>query len=174
MAAIARHWRVARSFGLAGMLLALGQLAGCATAISRDAMEQVSPGIAPGAVLADPGRYLGRAILVAGPILGLENREDGAMLEILGYPTTDRGFPDTTEPALGRFFLRYPGYLDSMVYRPGRSIAAAGRVEGERAVTIGETTRRQPVLRSLELALLPEHPTYYTPIYFGIGISGGF
>lgn len=156
------------------VLLFLGQLAGCATALSSAAMAQVSPDIALPAVLDDPGRFKGRVILVAGHVLRVENRKDGTLLEILGYPTTDRGFPNTAEPALGRFGLRYPGYLDALVFRPGRQVAAVGKIVGRHTVTVGEAERSEPLLDVLELGLLPEEPTYYTPIHIGFGFMFGF
>jgi hypothetical protein len=164
--------RAARCWALAALLWAQGNLAGCATALSGDAMDLVSPEVAPVAVLADPERFVGKVILVAGPILKLDNRQEGTFLEILGYPTTARGFPDTSEPALGRFLLRYPVPLDRLDYRPGRSVAAVGRIEGTRPADPPPGLR--PLLKTLELALLPEHPVYYEPILIGIGIMGGF
>lgn len=163
-----------RVLRLAALLLILAQLLGCATALSRETMAQVSPNIQPEAVLANPQGFIGQTLLVAGPILRLENRENGTLLEILGYPTTSRGFPNTSEPALGRFLLRHPGYLDGMIFRLGRSVAAAGRVVGAQPATVGETVQREPLLQALELTLLPEHPTYFSPIFIGIGIMGGF
>jgi len=169
-----RRSRLARHGLRLGLCWALWQLGGCATALSGTAMDGVTPGITPGAVLDDPRSHIGQVVLLAGPILGLENRRDGAMLEILGYPTTARGFPDTSEPALGRFLLRHPAALDPKAYWPGRSIAAAARVEGERETTLGGTVQRRPVLRSLELKLLPEPALYDSPILIGIGVMGGF
>ena len=162
------------TLSLTALLVILAHLAGCATALSREAMALASPAVQPDAVLANPQGFIGHTLLVTGPILRLENRQDDTFLEVLGYPTTARGFPDTSEPALGRFLLRYPGYLDGMIYRPGRSIAAAGRVVGEQNAAGGEITPREPLLQTLELALLPEHPTYFSPIFIGIGIMGGF
>jgi outer membrane lipoprotein len=163
-----------RRLGLAALILALAQMAGCATTLSKDTLRQVSPNISPRAVLDDPQRFMGQVIPVAGTILRLENLKEGTLLEILGYPTTARGFPDTGEPALGRFLLLYPGYLDALVFRQGRTIAAAGRIVGERAMTVGETVHPQPLLHPLELKLLPEHPAYYSPFHIGVGFMFGF
>lgn len=169
-----RRNRLARRGLHLGLCWALWQLGGCATALSGAAMDWATPGVTPGAVLEAPRHHIGQVVLLAGPILGLENPKEGAILEILGYPTTARGFPDTSEPALGRFFLRYPGYLDPKVYWPGRSIAAAARVEGERETPSNGTVQHRPVLRSLELKLLPEPTLYDSPILIGIGVMGGF
>jgi outer membrane lipoprotein len=164
-----------RMLGLVALLLALAQMAGCATALSKDTLRQVSPGVSPSAVLENPERFIGQVIPVAGTVLRLENLKEGTLLEVLGYPTTSRGFPDTSEPALGRFLLLHPGYLDALVFRPGRTIAAAGRVTGERTVTAGETVHPQPLLQPLEIKLLPEAPAYYySPFHIGVGFMFGF
>lgn len=163
-----------RGLTLAACLLLLIQLAGCASVLSKETLRQVSPNVSARDVLDDPERHVGQTILIAGNILRLENRPEGTFLEILGYPTTNRGYPDTAEPALGRFMLRHPGYLDALVFRPGRVVVAAGRVTGQHPAQIGETVHPEPLLQSLELELLPEHPIYYSPIHIGFGFTFGF
>jgi outer membrane lipoprotein len=163
-----------RCIGFALFILVMAHLAACASALSRETLRQISPDISSRDVLDDPNRHIGQTVLVAGSLLRTENRKEGTRLEILGYPTTSRGFPDTSEPALGRFLLLYPGYLDPLVYQPGRRIAAAGRVVGQHPVTIGESVHPEPLLHSLELRLLPEHPSYYSPFHIGVGFMFGF
>ncbi|MGZ8217580.1 Slp family lipoprotein [Methylomagnum sp.] len=150
----------------------LFQLVGCVSALSGESLRQVSPGVTLGEVVEVPEHHIGQVILVAGNILRVENRPDGTRLEILGYPTSKSGFPNTSDPALGRVSLLYPGYLDRLIYQPGRRVSAAGRVIGTLPATTGAPP--QPLLRPLELALLPESPTYYSPIHVGIGFSFGF
>lgn len=162
-----------RAFRYALVLLLPVLLGGCASVLSSHAMAQVSPNAPLSAVLDDPARFRDRVILVAGDILRTENRTDGTLLEILGYPLTDRGFPDTSEPALGRFALLYPGHLDPLIYEPGRQVAALGKIAGSLNVKIGEAERAEPLLNSLELRLL-EPPTYYAPFRLGVGVNIGF
>lgn len=164
-----------RSMALAALLASLGTaVSGCATALSKTAMQQVTPGVSLAGVLDEPDRYSGATVLVAGNVIRTENRKDGTLLEILAYPTTDRGYADTSEPALGRVMLLHPGYLDALVFRPGRQVVAAGRVIGHRPVTIGEVLLNEPLLQSVELNLLQEPNRGYSPIHFGIGVMGGF
>ncbi|WP_348757668.1 Slp family lipoprotein [Candidatus Methylocalor cossyra] len=163
-----------RRWSLALLLLGLSQLSGCATALSGDTLRLVARDVSPKAVLDHPQQFVGRVILVTGPILRAENRADGTLLEVLGYPPTSRGFPDTSEPALGRFLLRYPGYLDTLIYQRGRYVAAAGRVVGEQLEQTGAVQHPQPLLQTLELTLLPERPRYYAPFHFGFGLMFGF
>lgn len=150
----------------------LAHLAGCASPLSRDVLDQATPGATLAEVLAAPDRHLGQVVLIAGSVLRVENRPDGTRLEILAYPASERGLPNTSEPALGRVSLHYPGYLDRLIYQPGRQVSAAGRVVGTVPATADAPP--QPLLQSLELALLPESPTYYSPIHIGIGFSFGF
>jgi outer membrane lipoprotein len=161
-----------RWLSLAVLAYLLAHLAGCASPLSRDVLGQTTPGATLAEVLAAPERHLGQVVLIAGNVLRVENRPDGTRLEILAYPTSERGFPNTSEPALGRVSLHYPGYLDRLIYQPGRQVSAAGRVIGTVPATADAPP--QPLLAPLELALLPESPTYYSPVHIGIGFSFGF
>jgi outer membrane lipoprotein len=86
---------------------------------------------------------------------------------------TSRGFPDTSEPAIGRFALLHPGYLDSLIYQPGRWVSAAGRVAGQISST-HDALRPLPLIHSLELKLLPEQIRDYPPFHIGVGVMFGF
>ncbi len=134
-------------------------------------MDQVDPYISPQAVLNNPKPFIGQTILVGGTILSAKNLREGTLIEVLTYPTNRRGEPKLDEPALGRFLLLHPGYLDTLIYQEGRRIVAAGRIAGERSMEADETGRTFPLLTPLEVKLLPD---YETGPRFGIGLGVGF
>ena len=162
-----------KGLALATLFGALVQLAGCATALSEETLRLVAPGISLPDAHAHPKRYLGQVIPVAGTILRTQNRPDGTLLEVLGYPITRRGFPDTSEPAIGRFAVLHPGYLDSLIYRPGRWLACAGRLTGQ-VPSADDPMRLLPLIQPLELTLLPETTEDYPPFHISVGVMFGF
>lgn len=161
----------ARFLRIAALLAAILQLGGCGSVLSRKTMDQVSPNLSPGIVLNNPKAFIGQTVLVGGTILDAENLQEGTLVEVLTYPTDRRGNPQLDEPALGRFFLLYPGYLDTLIYQQGRRIVAAGRIIGERAAKTDNTNRAFPLLRPLEIKLLSE---YDAGPRFGIGFGFQF
>ncbi|HYE38108.1 Slp family lipoprotein [Methylocaldum sp.] len=162
---------LSRLLGLAAVLAVTFQLSGCGSVLSRKAMDQVNPNLSPDIVLKNPKAFIGQTVLVGGTILSSENLQEGTLVEVLTYPTDRRGNPQLDEPALGRFLLLYPGYLDTLIYQQGRKVVAAGRIIGERVTDTGETNRAFPLLHPLEIELLSE---YDTGPRFGIGLGFQF
>lgn len=160
-----------RCLGLIAALALAVQLSGCGSVLSRKTMDQVDPKLSPDTVLNNPKAFIGQTVLVGGTILSAENLQEGTLVEVLAYPTDRRGEPQLSEPALGRFLLLYPGYLDTLIYEQGRRIVAAGRIIGERVTEAGETSRAFPLLHPVEIKLLSE---YDTGPRFGIGLGFGF
>ncbi|WP_408631167.1 Slp family lipoprotein [Methylocaldum marinum] len=153
------------------LLILTLQLYGCGSVLSRTSTDQINPSISPEAVLGNPKSYIGQTILIGGTILNAENLQEGTLLEVLSYPTNRRGEPKLGEPPFGRFFLLYPGYLDTLIYQRDRRVVAAGRIVGERTTETGGTVRALPLLHSVEIKLLSD---YDTGPRFGIGLGVGF
>src|SRR5690606_12703316 len=145
----------ARALGFAAVLcVTMLQLGGCGSVLSRTTMDQVDPYVSPEAVLNNPKPFIGQTILVGGTILSAETLQEGTFIEVLTHPTDRRGEPELNEPAVGRFLLLHPGYLDTLIYQEGRRIVAAGRIIGERRMENDETSRAFPLLTPLEVKLL--------------------
>jgi outer membrane lipoprotein len=123
----------------------------------------------------NPEAYRGKVLLVAGTIIEAKNLREGTRLEILQYPTNSRGRPQTDQPSGGRCLILAPDYLETAVYRPGRTVTVAGEVVGQRELPLGEATYRYPALVPRELYLWQEGdglPQLH--IGFGFGFSKGF
>ena len=160
-----------RCLGLVAVLAIAAQLNGCGSVLSRKSMDQVNLKIQPEIILNNPKAFIGQTVLVGGTILSAENLQEGTLVQLLAYPTDRRGEPQLSEPALGRFLLLYPGYLDTLIYQQGRRIVAAGRIIGERTAETDETSRAFPLLHPMEMRLLSE---YDAGPRFGIGFGLGF
>ncbi|TVP79828.1 Slp family lipoprotein [Thioalkalivibrio sp.] len=113
--------------------------------------------------------------LWGGVIVGLHNRVDYTMLEVVSYPLRNQE-PRTSRMTDGRFRLEVRDFLDPVDYRTGRRITARGPVERTEVGRIGEVEYVFPVMFASELYLWPEvaaparRPGGVT---FGIGIGIG-
>jgi outer membrane lipoprotein len=113
--------------------------------------------------------------LWGGVIVGLDNRADHTLLEVVSYPLRNQE-PRTSSMTDGRFRLEVRGFLDPVDYRTGRRITARGPVQRREAGRIGEVDYVFPVMVASELYLWPEvaAPERRSGgVTFGIGIGIG-
>jgi outer membrane lipoprotein len=147
----------------------------CTSVISSEIRSRVAQDITYTDIAQNPEAYIGKIIIAAGTIIEAKNLREGTRLEILQYPTTSTGRPILDKPSGGRFLVLIPDYLETAVYRPGRSITVAGEVAGRRELPLGETTYRYPVFVPHELHLWSEGNSWpRVQIGFGFGFSKGF
>lgn len=147
----------------------------CAPVISRDVRAQIDPQIAYADLVRRPTAYIGKVVQVAGTIISATNFPQSTRLEVLQYPADRRGQPQTAAPSGGRFLVSAPGYLETAVYRPGRTITVAGEVTGQQEAALGETIYRYPVVVPREMYLWPEGVSGPPiSIGFGFGFGGRF
>jgi outer membrane lipoprotein len=113
--------------------------------------------------------------LWGGVIVGLHNRVDHTLLEVVSYPLRNQK-PQTARMTDGRFRLEVRGFLDPLDYRTGRRITARGSVLRTEAGRIGEVDYVFPIMVASELYLWPEAipPAQRSGgVTFGIGIGIG-
>ena len=147
----------------------------CTSVISSEVRAQVAPQISYADIAQNPEAYIGIIIVAAGTIIDAKNLQEGTRLEVLQYPATSRGRPETGKPSGGRFLVLTSEYLETAIYRPGRSITVAGEVSGQQALPLGGTTYRYPVFVPREIHLWSEGnrgPQLH--IGFGFGFSKNF
>ncbi|MFO8004331.1 Slp family lipoprotein [Thioalkalivibrio sp.] len=113
--------------------------------------------------------------LWGGVIVGVHNRVDHTLLEVVSYPLRKQE-PLTTRMTDGRFRLQVRGFLDPVDYRTGRRITARGSVQRSEAGRIGDVDYVFPVMVASEVHLWPEVSTHERRsggVTFGIGIGIG-
>jgi outer membrane lipoprotein len=113
--------------------------------------------------------------LWGGVIVGLDNRADHTLLEVVSYPLRNQE-PQTGRMTDGRFRLEVRGFLDPIDYRTGRRITARGLIQRTEAGRIGEVEYVFPVMVASDLYLWPEVTARdWRPggVTFGIGIGIG-
>lgn len=150
------------------LLLAL--LTGCASTLPPGIAEAPPGNPAPGEVRQAPDRFEGAQVRWGGTIAGVENQPDYTLVEVVARPLQDNGRPRDTDRTLGRFLARVPGFLDPVVYEPGRAFTVAGPVQGVTVRPVGDYPYRYPTVAAESYQLwepLPERDPldYYGPFW---------
>ena len=118
----------------------------------------------------------GNHVRWGGQIISISNKENITQLQILAYPLASRdGYPNTYRKPIGRFILKYAGFLEPEDYSPGEVVTAVGVVTGLTPEVIEGVSSDMPLLDSDQLKLWPrpqERNIFYPT--FGFGISFGF
>ena len=69
-------------------------------------------------------------VMWGGVIVKATNTPDYTDFEVLYYPLDASQRPDEHQKAESRFLVRYPGYLETIVYAPGREVTVLGKLQG--------------------------------------------
>lgn len=151
--------------------LIISTLTGCATAppFSDAMLAAVDRGLMPEQVVQNQTREV--RVLWGGVIIGSVNMPDHTDFNVLFYPLDKSQRPDLELPAHSRFIVRYPGYLETMVYAPGREITILGTLQGTEAGKVGDAPYDFPVLQAEQLHLWQVGDD--SRVRFGIGVGVG-
>jgi len=157
------------------LILTILIFAGCAPVISDTALKDVDRGLTFAEIIKNPSQYKGSAVLLGGRVIGVSNRENITIAEVLQFPLSRRMRPRTRKGSKGRFILRVNGFLDPLVYK-GRLITTAGTLGAPMTRPLGKATYTYPVIEARELHLWRFRGERSSPISIGIGlgISGGY
>jgi outer membrane lipoprotein len=128
-------------------------LQGCTYAISPEMSERVDKTISFEMIQADPDTFKGKLVLLGGTIAQTVNSKQGTVIEVVQKPLDYWGKPKRTDRTGGRFLLLSPGYLDVMIFAPGREITVAAEVAGTRSKALDEMEYSYPVVIDRELKL---------------------
>jgi outer membrane lipoprotein len=151
----------------AGTLL----LQGCTYAISPGMTERADKTLTFAQLQADPDTFKGKLVILGGTIAHTGNTTQGTLIEVVQKPLDFWGKPKRTDRTGGRFLVRHPGYLDVMIFAPGREITVAAEVEGTRSQALGEMEYSYPVVAARELKLWEreyqswDKPQWIDPLY---------
>jgi outer membrane lipoprotein len=109
-----------------------------------------------------------------GTIVSIENQADQTVLQVLYSNLTRGGRPLESPAGAGRFFLRVPGFLDPLVYKPDREITAIGVLQGSQQQTVGEHTLTLPMVSAISHYLWAESRHSRDPYYAGYPYYWGY
>jgi len=157
------------------LILTILIFAGCAPVISDSAIKDVDRGLTFTEIIKNPSQHKGTAALLGGRVIGVSNRENITLVEVLQFPLSRRMRPRTRKGSKGRFIFRVKGFLDPLVYK-GRLITIAGILDEPMTRPLGKAKYTYPVIESREFHLWKYRGESSSPITIGIGlgISGGY
>ena len=101
-----------------------------------------------GVLVAEPDVYRGRAVKLAGRVVGVESTDKGTLIiaEWLPYPTQGAYGPETNDiSGQNRFKLLYPGDLDPWSSWQGNRFVMTGEIEGTQDMVSSFTGVSKPV-----------------------------
>ncbi len=94
-----------------------------------------------------PESFLGRRVRWGGSVIGVENREDVTVVELLSRPLLPSTRPDTTARAQGRFLARIQGFVDPEELPRGKWLTLVGTLEGVEKKRLGDYLYVFPVMK---------------------------
>ena len=136
---------------------------------SEDLLHNVNKTLLPEQAIKEHEQNV--AVLWGGVIINATNTPDHTDFSVLFYPLDDSQRPDRNQPAKGRFIVRYPGYLETMVYAPGREITVLGNLQGVEEGKIDDAPYSYPVIKADKIYLWKLGDD--SNVHFGVGIGIG-
>jgi outer membrane lipoprotein len=155
-----------------GMVVIIAALLGACAAVPpfpQQALLKVDRTLTP--ELAARNAAHGIQVLWGGVIIGSINMPDHTDFNVLFYPLDRSQRPDLTKPPQNRYIVRNTGYLETMVYAPGREITVLGGLQGVEDGKVGDAPYRFPVVKADRIVLWPVDGD--SRVHFGIGLGVG-
>ena len=149
----------------------LALLSGCAVTppFTDDMIKGVNGSLLPEQVVKENIHDV--EVMWGGVIVHATNTSDHTDFAVLFYPLDSSQRPDRDKPPKSRFIVRYPGYLETMVYAPGREITVLGKIDGIENGKIGDAPYRFPILKANKIHLWPVGDD--SRVHFGVGVGIG-
>ena len=157
------------------LLLFIFLLAACASNIPVE-IRQSENNLSINAVRNDVNRFMGQYVRWGGTITNVENNESDSWIEIVGRNLNSFGRPVYSDDSLGRFLVRFDGFIDPAIFKSDRRITIYGVVENRVVRQIDEHPYTYPLIKAEKYYLWSEntyyrHPhyayhRYYHPYYF--------
>jgi outer membrane lipoprotein len=116
--------------------------------------------------LAQPERYKGARVRWGGLIVGVENKVDSTLVEVVSRDLDEQGKPeakDGGEATPGRFLARIEGFLDPELFSRGRRFTVNGTIADFISRTIGEYPYTYPLVAVERHHLWEPERTYDYP-----------
>lgn len=122
-------------------------------------MEQVDRNLTYGSLVSRPDEAQGKIVLLGGTIVQTMPKPEKTEIEVVQKQVSSSGEPFLTDKSEGRYLVVVNRFLDPAIYRSGRDITVAGKVQGSALRRLGEIDYRYPVVVALEIYLWKE-PLY--------------
>ncbi len=115
--------------------------------------------------------YRNAPVRWGGIIVDVENEQNFSLVQVLYYPLSSDGRPQTNKQNEGRFVIKTPEFLDPAVYARNTEITVAGILAGDLERAIGKKVMRLPLISPTTLHLWPVY--LYDNYYDGYGLGYG-
>lgn len=131
--------------------------------------EETDPQLTFSRLKKDPKLYIGKKVFFGGIIVEISSNPYNMLeteLLILQRPLDRRDIPVKKGYSSELFLAFYKGYLDRLVYAPGRLITIGGTVTGQKIKNEYGSTYTYPVILIEFIQLRPSQAPYYYPRWF--------
>lgn len=158
---------------LLGLLLLCAAVAACAPAPLYK-MSPASATATPEQVASSPDNFHGLQVVWGGRVVWVHNYAEHSELEILAYPLDGSQRPRLGKPALGRFIVLMPGFVEPLNYPEGSLVTILGAIDGARHGNVGAAAytfamvHGQAMHRWTAEEMQAGHPN----ISVGVGVGG--
>ncbi|MDF3124339.1 Slp family lipoprotein [Rheinheimera sp. 1928-s] len=92
----------------------------------------------------------------SGVIAEVSNKANQTRLEVVYFPSGTNGRPHVSDQTKGRFVAYIKGFLDPMVYQPGKSVTVLGELTRSEIGKVDEYEYRYPVIKDATVYLWPK------------------
>jgi len=113
-----------------------------------------------------PQKYINKTVLWGGQIIETDVRPDATFIKVVYKDLDYEKRPEEGDRSNGRFMVRYSGFLDPAIYKPGREISVIGAISGAVVQPVGELQYTYPVVESKQLHLWERRAKYRRPAYW--------
>lgn len=121
---------------LLGAVLVCTAVAACAPApLYKPGPTSVTA--TPEQVATAPANFRGLQVVWGGRVVWVHNFADHSELELLAYPLDGSQRPRTGKPALGRFIVLMPGFVEPLNYPKDSLVTVRGTLDGARQGRVG-------------------------------------
>lgn len=154
---------------LIALLMAGLTLQGC-TVISRKMMAEALTDVSFTQLSQNADTFRGQTVILGGHVIEVRNEARQTIVVVLQTPLGSGQEPLPPDRSEGRFMLQHDGFLDPEVFAKGRTLTAAGEVDGVIREMIDHEPYDYILLTSREIHLweraedLYRYP-YRSPLY---------
>ena len=113
-----------------------------------------------------PQKYINKNVLWGGMIIETDVKPNATFIKVIDRDLDYEKRPKEGDKSNGRFIVRYPGFLDPAIYKPGREITVIGTLSGVERQPVGEFQYTYLLVDSKHLHLWETRAKYRRPAYW--------